>query len=482
MPILSLIAKLGLDGRGFQQGLNQAKQDAKNFSGQFGTTLGGLKGQIGRVFGVAALAAFTKAVVDTVGNIKDLSEQFTITTDDVQRLQSAFGKSMDENAWQKPLLAMNEFRKKIRDGDNDATKFARSFGLNLDEIKNPMVENIDVLDQFSKAVSGIELTQEQKAQFKEIFGLSGPKMVQAMKDYAGGKDEETELSPDVIENVDQSKKKLGRFWKKIKSAGAQVLSDGIDMFGLGDGSMVEKGKAAAQANPYTGYSDAQLQGLRGAAQGRVSELSKLDTNKINENGQYIWEGTEAQREALDIDKERLALLDEEIAKRKKLAGEKAAALDKQKTKEQVPINEALYNLERAQTENKIKRLEVYDKEAAKALKVKNLQKDISDLEGAADMLEIMGDPKSQLEATKMRTDAERKRGEIDELVKPEKINYSHSLTSNQQAGALFGAGSRLSMLVRNPDEKIASNTARANSLLETIARNTSNTRYTGENL
>ena len=80
MAILSLIAKLGLDGSTFETGLKRAKSLTDKFRSSVGA-------QLGAAMSVAAVTAFAAKVVQTADAIGDLSEQLNISTDDVQRLQ-----------------------------------------------------------------------------------------------------------------------------------------------------------------------------------------------------------------------------------------------------------------------------------------------------------------------------------------------------------------------------------------------------------
>src|SRR5688572_4197972 len=82
MRLLKLMAVLGLDGRGFKAGLKEAESGAGKFAR-------GLKSQIAGAFSAAAFTAYAKNVTEAVTRIKDLSEQYRMTTTEVQQTDAA---------------------------------------------------------------------------------------------------------------------------------------------------------------------------------------------------------------------------------------------------------------------------------------------------------------------------------------------------------------------------------------------------------
>jgi hypothetical protein len=75
------MVRLGLDASQFQSGLKRAE----SVSAKFGSSLTGqMKGQLAALFGVGAIAAATKSVIDYAGSINDLAARLKVSTDTLQ--------------------------------------------------------------------------------------------------------------------------------------------------------------------------------------------------------------------------------------------------------------------------------------------------------------------------------------------------------------------------------------------------------------
>lgn len=89
MSLLSLIGRLSLNTDGFESGLKKAGSSASEFANTMHAKIGGA---VAAAFSVAAVEQMMERVKDHALQIKDLSRQYSITTDEVQKLEKASGK------------------------------------------------------------------------------------------------------------------------------------------------------------------------------------------------------------------------------------------------------------------------------------------------------------------------------------------------------------------------------------------------------
>ena len=85
-----MLVKLGIDSTQFEMGIKRAQ----GLGEKFGTSFkGAVASKLGAALSVAAIAAFTKNVIESADKIKDLSEQLNLTTDEIQRLEILAGET-----------------------------------------------------------------------------------------------------------------------------------------------------------------------------------------------------------------------------------------------------------------------------------------------------------------------------------------------------------------------------------------------------
>src|SRR5688572_3177629 len=83
---LNLRAYLGLDGVGFERGLNKARSQAAAFGASLRRDM---RSHFLAAFGVGAFVAATKNVMDYAGRVHDMSKRLGISTDAFQELDFA---------------------------------------------------------------------------------------------------------------------------------------------------------------------------------------------------------------------------------------------------------------------------------------------------------------------------------------------------------------------------------------------------------
>lgn len=124
MSWLNVMVKLGLDGRGFRQGLNQAQRESSQWAS-------GFKSQLASMFTATAIVAATKKVVDYGGKISDLSKRLKVGTTDLQKYDYALkqsGATMEDLA--QAFKGMGKAREDaLKDPTSDAAQVFKALGI-----------------------------------------------------------------------------------------------------------------------------------------------------------------------------------------------------------------------------------------------------------------------------------------------------------------------------------------------------------------
>jgi len=164
MAIFALIAKLGLDGSAFENGLKKASSTTDKFRSSVGS-------QLGAALSVAAIGAFTKKVIDTVDAIGDLSEQLNISTDDVQRLQVLAGQTgVSFEAMAKSITAVSQERLKAIEEGGKARAYFKALGLSVAELNDASLSNIDLISRMGQAHKDAGSSAQTQAAMIAILG------------------------------------------------------------------------------------------------------------------------------------------------------------------------------------------------------------------------------------------------------------------------------------------------------------------------
>lgn len=164
MAIFSLIAKLGLDGSAFENGLKKASNTTDKFRSSVGS-------QLGAALSVAAITAFASKVIQTVDAIGDLSEQLNISTDDVQRLQVLAGQTgVSFEAMAKSITAVSQERLKAIEEGGKARAYFKALGFSVAELNDASLSNIDLIARMGQAHKDAGNSAQTQAAMIAILG------------------------------------------------------------------------------------------------------------------------------------------------------------------------------------------------------------------------------------------------------------------------------------------------------------------------
>ena len=203
---LNLYAKFGMDGTGFNKGAEKIKSKAAGMKRSIGKSFDGLKGQIAGALAIGALSAASKETMDWGARVRDLAQQFGVTTDFVQKMDYAFKQTGgdSETAFKgvrKMMLAqgklMNSFTSKMtKEMLSDAFN---KIGLSMGDLKNKSPE-----DMFMKVASSLKNADMSSGELHDalnlIFGKGGSQMLVTFGNDLGAMSDRFGEIGGVVEN------------------------------------------------------------------------------------------------------------------------------------------------------------------------------------------------------------------------------------------------------------------------------------------
>jgi hypothetical protein len=209
-----------MDGSHFKAGIKEAESAAKHFGKD---VLGELKGQLAAAFGAAAVIEFGKSVIERIKNIKEMSEQFQLTTDQVQEFGAAAIKSGQNVEFiAKKLEHLNEIRRKAGEhpGGEEA-KALTKIGIGPEAVQGSK-ETSELLGDISEEAMHSATAAND---FFEVFGKGGQKMIAIIEEIkkAKGKDNSWMMSPKELEETYHGIQKFEELKMKSEAFGGRLL-------------------------------------------------------------------------------------------------------------------------------------------------------------------------------------------------------------------------------------------------------------------
>lgn len=226
---LNLIAKLGLDGKGFQAGLARANRQ----TGQFAS---GVKRQFVGMFGVAAIGIAIKKATDYADEINNLSRRLGVSTKALQEFNYAANLSgSDLKTVGTSLQRVQEAQERLKNGNKLAEESFKRLGFSASAAlsANPA----EVFRQAAEKFTNTALTPEMFGDIRTIFGAeAGPRNIriltedlaamaeQARESGAVLSDEQIQTAADLKDTMAVLKMQfLGPFGKALGGLGQIAL-------------------------------------------------------------------------------------------------------------------------------------------------------------------------------------------------------------------------------------------------------------------
>jgi hypothetical protein len=164
MGLMKLVVSLGIDATQYNAGLKKAESATKSFAAAAGPMLAG-------VFSVAAVIAWTRAVVNAADEIGDLAEQFEITTDQVQALQAAAAKT--GVPFEQLASAMQRVKKlqiEARAGDEKAKGLLGAAGIGINDPAFEAMQKLGESGGVEKLAAQVEILGTKLLKVRNALG------------------------------------------------------------------------------------------------------------------------------------------------------------------------------------------------------------------------------------------------------------------------------------------------------------------------
>jgi hypothetical protein len=224
MGILSMLVKLGIDSTQFEMGIKRAQ----GLGERFGTTFkGAVASKLGAALSVAAIAAFTKNVIESADKIQDLSEQLNLSTDQIQRLQILAGETgVTFDKFGSVLAKFEQVRLKATSGDEDAIKTLKALGFTTEQLYDIQLTTIDGAVKAAEAHKNSGKSAETTAAMIEIYGLKLKTAASALADY-NTTSQRTLISSSDIDVLAKANTLLDEQLRIVKALASPVIAAGI---------------------------------------------------------------------------------------------------------------------------------------------------------------------------------------------------------------------------------------------------------------
>ena len=224
MGILSMLVKLGIDSSQFEMGIKRAQGLGEKFGASFKVAVAS---KLGAALSVAAIAAFTKNVMESADNIRNLSEQLNLTTDQIQRLEilaAETGITFDK--FGSVLAKFEQIRLAATSGDKDALKTLQALSFTTEQLNNTQLTTIDGAIKAAVAHKNSGKSAETTAAMIEVYGLKLKTAASALADYKTTS-ERTLISRSDIDVLAKANTLLDEQLRIVKALAAPAIAAGI---------------------------------------------------------------------------------------------------------------------------------------------------------------------------------------------------------------------------------------------------------------
>jgi hypothetical protein len=270
--------------RGELQKLGQQGQQTNKLLG--GLTAG--LGALGVAFSASAVIGFAKDIVDTAGNINDLSQAMGVSTDAVQDFKSVAeqsGATIDDVG-----AAINKLNV---EAGNGAAGFEK-LHLNLAEIQALSPE--DRFRAVADALQEIKDPAERAAIGQELLGKGYKNLAASIDQGIGSTRDANKMSKETIDTLDSFGDTLVRLGTKTKNFFGEALAKAIntprdvirdmtadlDRLGIAIDKVVAKAPKIPDAFKGLSRADVTLKGLNADEVGQIEEALNKERKALDE--------------------------------------------------------------------------------------------------------------------------------------------------------------------------------------------------------
>ncbi len=327
--VASMMATMGLNWSGFRTGAEAAKSHAGKIGNEIKSSIGDIAQN---AVGGFMIGSIIEGIPEFVGHIKDLSEQFRVSTDTIQIWDVAakkVGLSAEDvgKGFEKLKKAREAAVEKGSVGD-----FGK-FGINMDTLKDSAVSAEDIMAQMREAISSHPITDSESVAAMDLMGKGGSKLLSVMTELQNMGPVNL-ISAEDIQKVDDASKKIEALKRDLNVGGAQIAAKGMDLievaaglkeFMTGNMSLNEAIHPSRDAGSAAPTKDLKGRDLTGPKAEPVDALEKQVSYKVVQSRSEK-EMAQIQKDISETEKLRDQLA-EKIAKNKEkaLSGEERIA-------------------------------------------------------------------------------------------------------------------------------------------------------------
>lgn len=215
--MISLLAKMTMDATAAERGVAAFSKKAGAYVGSIGSEL---KSQLVGAFAagavISAVRSFGAHVVETVDNIKDMSEQLGVSTDEIQRMQKAANDAgIKFTVITGALQRIDALRSQAASGDKAASGLFA--GLGIDPTQGT------ALDILTRAVDASARGAKENALLFDMVGRKAGILKNVVAELKGQGAIEL-ITEDQIKTIDKANAKLEEAKRRATVAGAPALS------------------------------------------------------------------------------------------------------------------------------------------------------------------------------------------------------------------------------------------------------------------
>lgn len=197
----------GGDNTGFIRAVKGMEQ-ATNKMGA--SIAGSIKGLVGAYIGVEVFKSLIVDAVKAALAFDAFSDRQGTTYEETQRLSAAFVKmGLTLGDAETALMKVTASRKDAVESNDEMVDSFAKFGITIKDLNNPMVTNADLLKKAGVALQTMKIDPSTTAALKDLFGRSGPKMLNALKDLGENKPIAL-MSDETIAKIDEAERALVR--------------------------------------------------------------------------------------------------------------------------------------------------------------------------------------------------------------------------------------------------------------------------------
>ena len=238
----NLRVRLGLDSKGFQSGMARAKSSVKKLRNNLVNSFKGAIKQWGAMLGAAYVGMQIKETIEWGSRIRDLADQFGMTTKFVQQMDYAFKQTGTDG--ETAFKAIRKMMLKASVATNDLTSkmtkelLADAFGklgVTMSDLKNKKPE-----DLFMQIAAAMQHADKSSADLHDalnvVFGKAGSQLLVTFNSDLAAMAQRLEdlgaiVEESSIRSIGAAGDKLEEFKTQNRSVWADIVTGGLTIFG-----------------------------------------------------------------------------------------------------------------------------------------------------------------------------------------------------------------------------------------------------------